>query len=108
MRTYRIGPRRDRLGVLLTLVDRLVALRLEAKAAMRQAAPHSAERHTHEALSAAMKIVVNSAYGYLGAGGLTRFSDVHAANEVTRHGRELLGFLCRELARRGVNPAGSD
>jgi hypothetical protein len=27
----------------------------------------SGERHTHEALSAAMKIVVNSAYGYLGA-----------------------------------------
>ncbi|MET0342115.1 MAG: DNA polymerase domain-containing protein [Polyangiales bacterium] len=102
MRTYRIGPKRDRLGVLLTLVDRLVALRLEAKRAMRSAPTHSAERHTHEAMSAAMKIVVNSAYGYLGAGGLTRFSDVHAANEVTRHGRELLGFLCKELARRGV------
>jgi DNA polymerase elongation subunit (family B) len=49
-----------------------------------------------------MKIVVNSAYGYLGAVGLTRFSDVHAANEVTRRGRELLDFLCRELAQRGV------
>jgi hypothetical protein len=49
-----------------------------------------------------MKIVVNSAYGYLGAGGLTRFADVHAANEVTRHGRDLLAFICRELAARGV------
>jgi DNA polymerase elongation subunit (family B) len=49
-----------------------------------------------------MKIVVNSAYGYLGAVGLTRFSDVHAANEVTRRGREVLALLCRELARRGV------
>src|SRR6185503_9966994 len=39
---------------------------------------------------------------YLGAVGLTRFSDVHAANEVTRRGREVLGLLCRELARRGV------
>ena len=47
------------------------------------------ERHTHEAMSAAMKLVVNSAYGYLAAGGgLTRFADVHAANEVTRRGRE--------------------
>jgi DNA polymerase elongation subunit (family B) len=102
MREYRIGPRRDRLGVLLALVDRLVEQRLAAKARARAAAPGSPERHTDEALSAAMKIVVNSAYGYLGAVGLTRFSDVHAANEVTRRGRELLGLLCRELARRGV------
>jgi DNA polymerase I len=49
-----------------------------------------------------MKLVVNSAYGYLGAAGLTRFSDVHAANEVTRRGRVLLAQLCRELAARGV------
>jgi DNA polymerase elongation subunit (family B) len=53
-------------------------------------------------MSAAMKIVVNSAYGYLGAVGLTRFADVHAANEVTRRGREVLELICRELARRGV------
>jgi DNA polymerase elongation subunit (family B) len=49
-----------------------------------------------------MKILVNSAYGYLGAVGLTRFADVHAANEVTRRGREVLGVICRELAARGV------
>ncbi len=75
-------------------------------AARREGAPAraapagSAERHTHEALSAAMKLVVNSAYGYLAAGGeLTRFADVHAANEVTRRGREMLDLMCRELAR---------
>jgi DNA polymerase elongation subunit (family B) len=49
-----------------------------------------------------MKLVVNSAYGYLAATSLTRFSDVHAANEVTRRGREVLGLLCRELSARGV------
>lgn len=50
-----------------------------------------------------MKLVVNSAYGYLAAGGeLTRFADVHAANEVTRRGRETLALICRELAARGV------
>ncbi len=50
-----------------------------------------------------MKLVVNSAYGYLAAGGgLTRFADVHAANEVTRRGRETLALMCRELAARGV------
>ncbi|HEX8321766.1 ribonuclease H-like domain-containing protein [Longimicrobium sp.] len=103
MRAYRIGPARDSVGALLALVDRLVEQRLAAKARGRAAPPGSAERHTHEAMSAAMKLLVNSAYGYLAAGGeLTRFADVHAANEVTRRGREMLGMMCRELATRGV------
>jgi DNA polymerase elongation subunit (family B) len=103
MRAFRIGPSRDRLGALLALVDELVERRLEAKTRGRAAPAGSAERHSHEAMSAALKIVVNSAYGYLAAGGgLTRFSDVHAANEVTRRGREVLALLCRELAARRV------
>lgn len=103
MRQYRIGPARDHLGAMLALVDRLVERRLAAKASARAAAAGSAERYTHEAMSAAMKLVVNSAYGYLAAGGdLTRFADVHAANEVTRRGRETLAVMCRELASRGV------
>ncbi len=102
MRHYRIGPASDRLGALLAMVERLVDQRLDAKARGR-AAPHgSPERYTHEAVSAAMKILVNSAYGYMGAVGLTRFADVHAANEVTRRGREVLDGLCRALAERGV------
>ncbi len=103
MREYRIGPARDHLGAMLALVDRLVERRLHEKAAARQAPKGSAERYTHEATSSAMKLVVNSAYGYLAAGGgLTRFADVDAANEVTRRGRELLGQMSRELAARGV------
>ncbi len=102
MRQYQIGPARDRLGVLLALIDRLVDERLAAKAAARELEPGSPARFAHEAMSSAMKLVVNSAYGYLGAGGLTRFSDIHAANEVTRRGRETLALMCRELARRGV------
>jgi DNA polymerase elongation subunit (family B) len=102
MREYRIGPQCDRLGVMLALVDRLVDQRLAAKSRAKAAPSGSAERHTNEALSSAMKIVVNSAYGYMGAVGLTRFADVHAANEITRRGRELLALLCRELAARGV------
>jgi DNA polymerase I len=103
MRSFRIGPARDELGALLALVDGLVTRRLQAKADARTAPAGSAERHTHEALSAAMKIVVNSAYGYLAAGGsLTRFADVHAANEVTRRGRETLDTICRALADHGV------
>jgi DNA polymerase elongation subunit (family B) len=103
MRAFRIGPARDPLGAMLALVDRLVEQRLAAKAAAKAARPGSPERFTQEALSAAMKLVVNSAYGYLAAGGdLTRFADVHAANEVTRRGRETLELMCRELAARGV------
>src|SRR5262245_54604922 len=69
----------------------------------RAAPPGSAERSMYDGMSSAMKIVVNSAYGYLAAGGdLTRFADVHAANEVTRRGRETLSLMCRELAARGV------
>jgi DNA polymerase elongation subunit (family B) len=101
MRAHRIGPAHDRLGALLALVDRLVEQRLAAKARAKAAPAGSAERFTEEAMSAAMKRVVNSAYGYLGAGELTRFSDIHAANEVTRRGREVLDLLCRELAARG-------
>ncbi len=103
MRSYQIGPARDRLGALLALVDRLVAIRLDAKARAKVAEPGSAEWHSNDALSNALKIVVNSAYGYMAAGGnLTRFADVHAANEVTRRGREVLELMCRELAARGV------
>ena len=103
MRTYRIGPARDHLEALLALVDGLVQRRLEAKANARAAPAGSTERHTNDAMSAAMKIVVNSAYGYLAAGGdLTRFADVHAANEVTRRGRETLDLICHALADRGV------
>ena len=108
MRTHRIGPKRDRLGVLLALVDGLVERRLAAKAAARLAPAGSAERFAHEAMSAAMKLVVNTAYGYLAAGGLTRFADVHAANEVTRRGRETLDLMCRELQARGVTRLEAD
>jgi DNA polymerase elongation subunit (family B) len=103
MRAFRIGPRRDYLGAMITMVDRLVELRLEAKASAKAAPPGSAERYLNEGTSAAMKLVVNSAYGYLAAGGgLTRFADVDAANEVTRRGRETLALICRELDARGV------
>src|SRR5438270_11449087 len=109
MRTYRIGPARDHLGVLLALVDRLVEQRLAVKAAARAAPNGPPERHAQEAMSAAIKLVVNSAYGYLAAGGgLTRFADVHAGNEVTRRGRETLGFMCRALAERGVTLVEAD
>lgn len=102
MRAYRIGPACDRRGVLLHIVERLLDLRLGHKAAARRAAAGSLEFGHHEALQAAMKLLINSAYGYMGAGQLALFADRRAADEVTRRGREILERLVEALRSRGV------
>ena len=65
-------------------------------------APHSAAAHQHNAVQAAMKILVNSAYGYMGAGAMALFADRPAADEVTRRGREILGHVTDALRERGM------
>ena len=102
MRTFRIGPGCDRLGALLHLVDRLAERRLLHKRRARAAAQGSAEARGHEALQAAMKIVINAAYGYMGAGRMALFADRAAADEVTRRGREILGPVAGRLRDRGA------
>lgn len=102
MRTYQIGPACDRLQVLLSLVDRLTDLRLDHKAAARMAEPGSLAASVHTAYQAAMKILINSAYGYLGAGQMALFADRHAAGEVTRRGREVLDQVVAALRERGM------
>lgn len=102
MRTFQIGPACDRLGALLSILARLTDLRLAHKAAAKTAQPGSAEANQHDATQAAMKILVNSAYGYMGAGSMALFADSHAAGEVTRRGREILQQVLDELSRRGM------
>ncbi len=102
MRVFQIGPACDPLGVLLYLVDRLTDLRLQHKTAARAAPADSATAHQHNALQAAMKILINSAYGYMGAGTMALFADRHAADEVTRRGREILGQVVEALRVRGM------
>ncbi len=102
MRTFSIGPECDRLGALLYVVDRLTELRLQHKRQALLAEPNSPTAHQHHALQSAMKIVVNSAYGYMGAGQMALFADRRAADEVTRRGRELLGQVADQLRARGV------
>jgi DNA polymerase I len=102
MRTFHIGPACDRLGALLYLVTRLTELRLRHKRLAALAEPRSTIAYQHHALQAAMKIVVNSAYGYMGAGQMALFADRRAADEVTRRGRELLGQVVDQLRSRGV------
>ncbi len=102
MRTYAIGPRCDSLGVLLSILGRLTDLRLSYKALARTAQAGSVEGNHYEATQAAMKILINAAYGYMGAGSMALFADAQAANEVTRHGREVLTHVMEALRERGM------
>jgi DNA polymerase elongation subunit (family B) len=103
MRAFRIGPSKDTLGVLLATVERLLSLRLAHKSEARRLPPGSAEASHHDALQAAMKLVINSAYGYMGASGMALFADRDAADEVTRRGRELLAGVLGDLRVRGAS-----
>jgi DNA polymerase I len=102
MRSFRIGPACDRLGVLLGILDRLIDLRLAHKAAARTAASGSLEANMHNATQAAMKILINAAYGYMGAGSMALFADMRAADEVTRRGRAVLSQVLDALRERGM------
>ena len=102
MRSFRIGPSCDHLGVLLDILDRLTDLRLAHKAAAKNAVPGSLEANMHDATQAAMKILINAAYGYMGAGSMALFADIHAADEVTRRGREVLTQVLDALRQRGM------
>jgi DNA polymerase I len=102
MRTFQIGPACDHLGVLLSILGRLTDLRLAHKAAARAAAPGSVEANAHEATQAAMKILINAAYGYMGAGSMALFADSRAADEVTRRGRAVLTQVLDALRQCGM------
>ncbi|GHO43322.1 DNA polymerase domain-containing protein [Ktedonospora formicarum] len=108
MRTFKIGPASDRLGILLTILGRLTDLRLAHKEAARVAEPNSIDSNHHNATQAAMKILINAAYGYMGAGQMALFSDGRAANEVTSRGRAILSQVLRSLEARGTLPIEAD
>ena len=108
MRAYRIGPSCDHLGVFLHLIDRLTELRLFHKAAARSAPIGSQEADEHEGTQAAMKTMINAAYGYMGATSMALFGDLGAANEVTRRGRALLDQIIEALRERGMVPIEAD
>jgi DNA polymerase elongation subunit (family B) len=102
MRTFNIGPACDRLGALLHVVDRMTVLRLNHKDALRHAEPGTLAHGHHDAMQAAMKLLINSAYGYLAAGRMALFADRRAADAITRRGREILGSIIADLRERGM------
>jgi DNA polymerase, archaea type len=102
IRLYKIGPKCDTLGVFVQLVDVLTTLRLEHKTLSKSFEAGSLEQGEHEAMQAATKLLINSAYGYLGAGKMAYFADLVAADEITRRGRETLEHVCNELREKGA------
>jgi DNA polymerase elongation subunit (family B) len=101
MLRHGIAPRTDGLGCFLAILAELTRLRLQHKAEARKHPSGSHQRLYHDALQGAMKVLINSFYGSLGAG-FALFADRDAAAEVTRRGREVLDRLLAELERRGV------
>jgi len=99
MLTERIGPATDQLGAFLDLLEQLTRLRLEHKARAKAADTPSDRRSYHEAMQSAMKVLINSFYGTLGAG-FASFCDGAAAARVAARGREILDLLLEELRSR--------
>jgi DNA polymerase, archaea type len=102
IRAYNIGPACDPLGAFLGIVSHVLQARLGHKAAAKAAAPGSLEAGHHHALQAAMKLIVNAAYGYLGATSMGLFADMDAADQVTSRGRAVLDQVIAGLRARGV------
>ncbi len=99
MLVYSIHPSTDRLGVFLPLLDELRTRRLTAKARSRSGAADAAY---WDGLQNSFKILINSFYGYLGAGGpVFHFNDPEAASEVTTTGQKLIRRVAEELEATG-------
>ena len=94
-----LAPRKDELKLFPQILREMRQKRLEAKDKAKQAVP--AEKEHWNALQSALKIVINSFYGYLGfAQG--SFNDFDLAAKVTARGREILASLTAFLADSGA------
>ncbi len=102
MRAFKIGPECDELGAMLEIVNSLTTQRLEFKQLARDAARETPAFAHADAMQAAMKLIVNSAYGYLAAGRMALFADRPAADAITLHGRQILENVTRQLSKAGM------
>ncbi len=92
MRAFDIGSSCDEMGVLLALVKQMLVTRLEHKRLAK-----AKQGGHHDAMQAALKLVLNSAYGYLGAGNMALFADRKAADAITQTGRDILENVIQQL-----------
>ena len=102
MRVHRIGPRCDTLEVLLELVEQMTKTRLEFKKIAKSVARDHADFAHADAMQAALKLIINSAYGYLAAGDMALFADRAAADQITLTGRRILETVVTGLRTHGV------
>ncbi|MBM3494367.1 MAG: DNA polymerase, partial [Armatimonadetes bacterium] len=93
-----IRPRSDTLGVFLPALKELTTRRLEAKARAKKA--EGAEANYWDGLQSSFKVLINSFYGYLGAGGFN-FNDPDAAARVTARGREIVKQIADDIEATG-------
>lgn len=89
MRHYKIFPEgKDFNGYFLKALEHFTIERLKNK----QLAKETGDRY-YKDLEQAQKVVINSAYGFLGARGLN-YNYGRGASEVTRYGREIITKAC--------------
>ncbi len=101
-----IAPRTDEKGVFLALLARLKEMRMDARRRMGESRDDAERRH-FDAMQSALKILINSFYGYLGFA-QARFGDYDAAEETAAQGRALLERMVAWLRRRGARPVETD
>ena len=107
MLNYNVKPENDNLDVFLTILRELTDIRLDAKSKLKALEKGTAEYNNINALQSAMKILINSAFGYLGTG-FTLFNAPKQAGEVTRHGREILKEMLGAIRELDGQPIEAD
>jgi len=107
MLTKNIKPSSDTLDLFLSVLKALATERLNAKRKLKAIPPNTPEYAQINALQGAMKILINSAYGYL-ATSFTLFNDPQKAAEVTLTGREILGDMLTAIRELGGDPIEAD
>lgn len=98
-----IRPEDDDLGVFLPMLSELRQRRVEVKRASAVALNEQRvdDHRAADGLQNALKILVNSFYGFLGTNGL-HFNDPAAAGRVTEAGREVMTHIVDDLRASGA------
>ncbi|MFA6450868.1 MAG: DNA polymerase domain-containing protein, partial [bacterium] len=95
-----IKPESDSLDVFLLILKKLTWLRLEAK--MKRDSTSGPQRDRHNHMQKALKLLINSFYGYLGYRN-AHFADFAAAARVTALGRAVMKKMIETLEGLGCN-----
>ncbi len=97
-----IEPQDDDLHAFLPMLDALRGLRMRAKreSEAAQAAGEDRRHLAADGMQHALKILINSFFGFLGTNGL-HFNDPAAAGRVTEAGREVMQRMIDRLSQRG-------